>query len=422
MVLRCLWALDPERHLFLGDFRDYARQIFDVLLTAGSLDLNIPESCVDEIAKLVEELPASDSTRLCWQRIAAGLRCCVQTVRIMYVCPDDKGDLEDFVRGTSDSDLGGGYCLINEKLPAELLKSRRQGFNGTLEAIAFGCREHLDPSSLTGAILLWAIWCLETKWPEGRLAGHFRTTFSLSWQLEREIASPGNSPGCWGISRLLLKGANLRLADSISRGKRRRASLAHGFAVHASARELSRLHTEGLALDDPDEYGMRPIHCALLAGKRRAAAWLLAHGVDPNSSPRYLDPPLLICVEKKGPYAMFASMVACGADPHVCGQSGRTALHLAAYAGRLRVVNDLIGRAAELEVLDSWDHTPLFRAVFAMVAGGGSRMPVIKALVAAGANPCPSNAAGISLKEFLKRAEASGASTRAIKKILKAII
>ena len=297
--------------------------------------------------------------------------------------------------------------------------ARRLGFNATLEAVAGGLREHLDPKTLTGAILLWTLWCIETKWPEGKASGHYRTPFSLSWQLAREVERPHSDRDAWGISRLVSLGADLHTADARIRGGKGGRSLAHGFAMHATVGQFTFLRTAGLPLDEPDDLGIRPLHQALLYKKWRTAAWLLNQDADPNSRPRHLDPAIVLCGEKMAPLSLLLSLLERGADPNLRGRCRRTALHAAAYTGNLRGALELIARGTDLEAVDSWGHTPLCRAVFAMVAGEGNRLPVIEALVSAGANT--SVPPGLPLNEFLLRSRELGASAATTGKILRAL-
>ena len=108
-----------------------------------------------------------------------------------------------------------------------------------------------------------------------------------------------------------------------------------------------------------------------------------------------------MCAERKAPYSLIERALALGADPNAQGHCRRTALHAAAFTGDLQVVRKLIANGVDLEALDTWGHTPLYRAVFAMLAGEGDRMPVIEALVSSGANPNPSGTQGPTLKDFL---------------------
>ena len=395
-VMRCLWALDPNRHLFLGDFRDYARTVFDQRLVVRGF--GVESSCVDEIAKLAKEFPCSDRTRQCWQQIAGQMKKHLELIHVYEIAQGDTKELKEFVERACHYG-SGHYFTTSTDLPGELLSAGRLGFNATLEAVAWGLREHLSPESVNGAILLWTIWCLETQWPEGKTAGHFRTGFSLSWQLAKEMQGPPGDPDRGVISRLLSLGADLRVADSIIRSGG--SSLAHGFASLATVTQLEFLLKAGLALDDPDPIDVRPLHNAIRDKNWRNAAWLLDHGADPNSRHLSINPIIVMCAERKAPYSLIERALALGADPNAQGHCRRTALHAAAFTGDLQVVRKLIANGVDLEALDTWGHTPLYRAVFAMLAGEGDRMPVIEALVSSGANPNPSGTQGPTLKDFL---------------------
>jgi len=412
-VMRCLWALDPNRHLFLGDFRDYARTVFEQRLVVRGF--GVESSCVDEIANLAKEFPCSARTRQCWQQIADQMKRRLERIHVYEFAQGDSRELKEFVERACHYG-SGHYFTTSGDLPCEFLSAGRLGFNATLEAVAWGLREHLSPESVNGAILLWTIWCLETHWPEGKTAGHFRTVFSLSWQLAKEMQGQPGNPDRWGISRLLSLGADLRVVDSLIRSGG--SSLAHGLASLATLRQLELLHKAGIALDDPDPIDVRPLHNAIRDKKWRNAAWLLDHGADPNSRHLSITPVIVMCAERNAPYSLIERVLALGADPNAQGHCRRTALHAAAFTGDLQVTRKLIAHGVDLEALDTWGHTPLYRAVFAMLAGEGDRMSVTEALVVSGANPNPSGTQGPTLKDFLLRARELGAPENIVSTLL----
>ena len=415
-VMRCLWSLDPNRHLFPGDFRDYARTVFEQRLVVRGL--GVESSCVDEIATLAKEFPCSASTRQCWQQIAKKMNNHLERVHVYEIAQGDRRELKEFVERACQYG-SGHYFTTSGDLPRELLSAGRLGFNATLEAVAWGLREHLSPESVNGAILLWAIWCLETHWPEGKTAGHFRTPFSLSWQLAKEMQNPPGAPDMWGISRLLSLGADLRVADSLIQIGN--SSLAHGFAPLATIRQLELLHKAGLALDERDSIDVRPLHNAIRDRKWRNAAWLLDHGADPCSRHLSSNPVIVMCAERMAPHSLLERILALGADPNAQGHCGRTALHAVAFTGDIKSARIIIAHGADLEAQDTWGHTPLYRAVFAMLTGEGDRMPVIEALVVAGAAPNPSGTQGPTLKDFLLRARELGASDVMVSTLLQTL-
>lgn len=49
-------------------------------------------------------------------------------------------------------------------------------------------------------------------------------------------------------------------------------------------------------------------------------------------------------------------------DVHATDNSGRTALHVAAYSGDIKCVEILLNYGAGVDALDEINHTPLFRA------------------------------------------------------------
>ena len=400
-AMRCLWALDPNRHLFTGDFRDYARIIFERRLTSWDDHRELPKSCAEEIADLAKTFPCSDPTRRCWRMISIRMRRHAHNICVMRFGNRDEDKLAEFVSGAFDY-YSGPYCVIRENIPEPLAAAAQLGFNATLEAVASDHRPLLDPRSFRGAILLWTLWCLETKWPDWKKAGHLRTTFSLSWQLAREVDDTDKEPKEWGIARLISLGSDLQLADELIRSTPYSSTIPHCFVQHATVEQFDLL--VGIPLDEPAKWGLRPIHEALRNKKWRIAEWLLDHGANPNSQPDIYDPAIVLWAEENGPNFVLKKLLKFGADISLCGRCRRTALHTTAYAGNLRCCRALMARGANIEALDTWGHTPVYRAVFAMVAGEGSRLPVIKALLAAGANRNPSDSQGLGVQQFLQRA------------------
>jgi uncharacterized protein len=76
---------------------------------------------------------------------------------------------------------------------------------------------------------------------------------------------------------------------------------------------------------------------------------------------------------------------------------GWTAMHYAASAGHLDMVNYLISKKAALDPLSANKTTPM------MMAARGRQTHVVKALLAAGANPSAVNDAGLSTADYLER-------------------
>jgi len=78
---------------------------------------------------------------------------------------------------------------------------------------------------------------------------------------------------------------------------------------------------------------------------------------------------------------MAALLLERGADLMAKDEKGRTALHLAAAAGRTKVVEFLLSRGAEIDARDSQGRTPL------MLAASRGRKQTVKLLLDKGADP-----------------------------------
>lgn len=165
-VVRCLWALDPNRHLFNGDFRDFARERVARILAPDSISRDIPEEALDDLEDVLESCPSSPATRRCWEGIGREMRQNLGSVHVMALQSPDY-ELWKFIR--HGFGYGSGKYWSARAFPAELKKARGIAYNETLEALASSLRQHLDPGTVEGALILWALWCLELLWPEGSL-------------------------------------------------------------------------------------------------------------------------------------------------------------------------------------------------------------------------------------------------------------
>ena len=96
-----------------------------------------------------------------------------------------------------------------------------------------------------------------------------------------------------------------------------------------------------------------------------------------------------------------------GADIHHAGCHGGTALHWAAWCGRLPVVKRLIHEGAEIDRRDSkFQSTPLFWAIHGLINGGTDKIQetieCAKAIIAAGGDKSVTNNEGVSIFDLLK--------------------
>jgi uncharacterized protein len=106
----------------------------------------------------------------------------------------------------------------------------------------------------------------------------------------------------------------------------------------------------------------------------------------------------LIIVTGRGDEDYTAFLLNKGANPNASGKGGNTPLIAAARIGFGQGVEWLLGQGAKVDLANKMGETPL------IVAVQQRQIPVIKALLAAGANPDKTdNAAGYSARDYAAR-------------------
>ena len=125
------------------------------------------------------------------------------------------------------------------------------------------------------------------------------------------------------------------------------------------------------------------LQLAVLQEDVMAVARLLAEGADPSAPDRYGWGPLHLAVTLAG-MEVVSALLAVGADPDARTFSRATALHLAVRRAPVSVVSALITAGADPNATREGDSTPLHDAAFFR---DGALLPVITALVEAGASP-----------------------------------
>ena len=135
---------------------------------------------------------------------------------------------------------------------------------------------------------------------------------------------------------------------------------------------------------------------------------LKAHGVPPkdiNSQNHMGWPPLVYaCRGDKGEHPNdVLRLLELGADINVRNSKGKTALHCAAKAGFLKVINLLIEKGASMDALDKMGETPLFEAIRSTIKNGEKQRVTIEALLVKGANPNLKNSKGLTLLQVAQR-------------------
>ena len=185
-------------------------------------------------------------------------------------------------------------------------------------------------------------------------------------------------------------------------------------------------------------YSEHLLDYAVVVERVDIAKLLLENGADASKAPRILDdnfemvrlfkthgvapadinvqnhmgwPPLVIaCRGDKGEHPLeIQTLLALGADIDVRNHKGKTALHYAAKAGFLKVINLLIEKGATIDAPDKNGETPLFDAIRSTIKDGEKQRASLEALLVKGANPNATNHKGLTplqVAQRMRRAEA----------------
>ena len=187
-----------------------------------------------------------------------------------------------------------------------------------------------------------------------------------------------------------------------------------------------------------EPYSERFLDYAASDDRVKIAELLLENGADPSKAPRILDdgsaistlfkrygiPPkdinekshmgwpdlVYVCRGDNREHPdKVQRLLALGADIDVRNYKGKTALHYAAKAGFLKVINLLIERGAPLDATDNDGETPLFDAIRSTIKDSQKQRAALEALLIAGANLNVKNKKGLTplqVAQRMRRAEA----------------
>lgn len=110
--------------------------------------------------------------------------------------------------------------------------------------------------------------------------------------------------------------------------------------------------------------------------------------------------PLHIAVlDEEADLKIVKAIVAAGSDVNAADRQGFTSLHFAARDGRDKIVSLLLDHNAEVDALDSWGNTPLFRCVMSQPVN----TKIARQLLEAGANPKKKNKSKVSPLDVAKK-------------------
>ena len=181
-----------------------------------------------------------------------------------------------------------------------------------------------------------------------------------------------------------------------------------------------------------EPYSERFLDYAASDERVEIAEYLLENGADPSKAPRILDDGSAISklfkrygiapkdINEKSnmgwPDLVYACrgdngehpddvqrLLALGADIDVRNYKGKTALHYAAKAGFLKVINLLIEKGTTVDATDNDGETPLFDAIRSTIKDGNKQRTALEALLVNGANPNAKNKKGLTPMQVAQR-------------------
>ena len=208
------------------------------------------------------------------------------------------------------------------------------------------------------------------------------------------------------------------------------------YAIRSKNTAIVELLISRGAIIEP--YSERFLDYAASDDRVEIAELLLENGADPSKAPRILDdgsaistlfkrygiPPkdinekshmgwpdlVYVCRGDNREHPdKVQRLLALGADIDVRNYKGKTALHYAAKAGFLKVINLLIKRGAPLDATDNDGETPLFDAIRSTIKDSQKQRAALEALLIAGANLNVKNKKGLTplqVAQRMRRAEA----------------
>jgi ankyrin repeat protein len=146
-------------------------------------------------------------------------------------------------------------------------------------------------------------------------------------------------------------------------------------ALHYAAREghynvaCVLLEAEGVVVDSRNNVGLTPLHYACRDGHASVAELLLEHGAQPTAVDMHGWQPLHLACEHGGHNTMSLLLALSSSSPdqglidlNVCGEFGKTPLHVAAKAGHTGACSLLLGAGADVEAKNHAGGTALHYA------------------------------------------------------------
>lgn len=187
------------------------------------------------------------------------------------------------------------------------------------------------------------------------------------------------------IRAALAQGADINESDFIT------GAPLHIAVLEGQLEAVEILIDNGADLEAEDELsGGHPLHLAAALGRTEILTLLVARGADPEARDAKGRTPLILSTIA-GHAGAVEALLDSSTDPDASEPyQGTTALHNAAFNGRLEVIELLLAHGAALDPLDSDGGTPLHWAV------GNGQSEVIRLLVGRGADVNRKNNAGLA--------------------------
>eukprot|EP01100_Stratorugosa_tubuloviscum_P003352 TRINITY_DN180_c1_g1_i1.p1 TRINITY_DN180_c1_g1~~TRINITY_DN180_c1_g1_i1.p1 ORF type:complete len:264 (+),score=142.74 TRINITY_DN180_c1_g1_i1:152-943(+) len=192
------------------------------------------------------------------------------------------------------------------------------------------------------------------------------------------------------VKVLIEKGANINAASKIG------LRPVHFAAASGRATVLNTLFNKGADINAITQSGKTILHKAAFSGDEELLLWALRKGVDPTVRDCVGSTVLHSIVELRDfdcfdvVFETLATI--CPSIINIQNNAGLTALSIASSFGDVEVVNALLSRGADTNIVSNTGNTPLHEA--------GSRLPaknfipIIEALVKFGANKTIQNSEG----------------------------